>query len=150
MIMDELLEFADAGSIAGAAGTALLGDVWDTGGDGINDVDDLYLVIIVSETVTSAGAATVSFALASDAQAAIAVDGTATVHFQTPALALADLTAGSYVARVALPKDEYERYVGVLVTTAVATTTGGAVNAFLTRHPPTYKAFPQAAGASIA
>jgi hypothetical protein len=150
MIMDELAEFCDATALnTGGAGSYLLGDVYDTGGDGINDVDDLYLVIQVATTATSGGSATGQFHLVSDAQAAIAADGSATYHWSSPAIAVASLTAGTYIAKIALPKGQYERYVGILQTTATAAFTAGAINAFLTPAVDTWKSFPQAAGAVI-
>lgn len=149
MIMDELAEFHNGALNTGAAGTYLLGDVYDTGGDGINDVDELYFVLLMKTSATSAGASTGQFSFVSDAQAAIATNGTATVHWQSPVIPLADLTAGTYVARVELPKEQYERYLGVLQATGTAAFTGGVVNAFLTKRPPTGKAFPQAAAASL-
>lgn len=150
MILDERTEFCDATALnTGAAGSYLIGDVIDTGDDGLNDVDELYLVIQVTTAVTSAGSATVSFSLASDSAAAIATDGSATVHATSAVIAKATLVAGYTVMVVELPKGTYERYVGVLQTTAVAALTAGAVNAFLTPVKPTWKSFPQAAGADI-
>lgn len=150
MILDERTEFCDATALnTGGAASYLIGDVYDTGNDGINDVDGLFLVINVDTTATSGGSATAAFHLCSDAQAAIAVDGTATYHFSTAAIPVATLVAGYYVCKVALPKGTYERYLGVLQTTAVAAFTAGKVNAFLTHNPPTTKAFPNATGDQI-
>lgn len=154
MIIDSRTEFCDATALnTGAAGSYLIGNVIDTGGsglmlgssgDGINDVDELYLVINVDTGVTSAGSATVQFHLCSDAQAAIATDASATYHWSSPAIPKATLVAGYYVARVELPKGTYERYIGILQTTAVAALTAGAVNAFLTPAPVTQRSFPDA------
>lgn len=150
MIMDERTEFCDATALnTGAAGTYLIGDVIDTGGDGLNDVDNLYLVIQVDTAVTSGGAATVQFQLASDAQAAIATDGSATVHAASAAIPKATLVAGYDALVVELPKGTYERYLGILQVTGTAALTAGKVNAFLTPVKPTWKSFPQAAGADI-
>lgn len=148
MILDDRLEFCDAQALnTGAAGSYLIGDVVDTGGDGLNDVEDLYLVINVDTAVTSAGAATVQFHLCSDAQAAIATDTTATYHWSSPAIPKATLVAGYYVAKVELPKGTYERYIGILQTTGTAALTAGKVNAFLTNDPVTWKSFPNPVGA---
>lgn len=156
MLLDERSEFCDATAMnTGAAGTYLLGDVMDLGGglpvagDGINDLEGLYFVVQVDTAATSGGSATARFILASDAQAAIATDGSATVHFDSGAIPVATLVAGYYAVRVQLPIGTYERYLGVLQTTAVAAFTAGKINAFLTRHPPTYKAFPDATNANI-
>ena len=93
MLLDERNEFADAVALnTGAPGQFLLGDVidlqaldsagadlgspgQDLGGGGDNPI---YLVITVDTAVTGTGE--VRFKLVSDAQAAIATDGTATEH----------------------------------------------------------------------
>lgn len=150
MIMDERTEFCDATALnTGGAGSYLIGDVYDTGGDGLNDVENLYLVIQVDTAATSGGSATGQFHLCSDAQAAIAVDGTATYHWSSAAIPVASLTAGTYIAKVELPKGTYERYVGIVQTTGTAAFTAGKINAFLTPNVNTYKTFAQAAGAAI-
>lgn len=147
MILDERNEFCDATALnTGAAASYLIGDVIDLGSVArdIGVGEDLYLVIQVDTTATSGGAATGQFHLASDAQAAIAVDGTATYHFSTAAIALATLVAGYLVAAVKLPAGSYERYLGILQTTAVAAFTAGKVNAFLTHDIAKWRAYPDA------
>jgi hypothetical protein len=145
MILDERNEFADATAL-GTSGTGLqlVGDVIDTGGDGINDVESLYLMVTVDTAVTSGGAATVEFQLVSDAQAAIAVDGSATVHYKSAAIPKASLTAGATAVEVAIPKGQYERYVGIVANVGTAALTAGKVNAFLTPNVNTWKAFADA------
>jgi len=150
MIMDKLTQFCDAVALnTGGAGSYLLGDVYDTGGDGWNIADDLWLVIIASTTATSGGSATGQFHLASDAQAAIATDGSATYHFSTSAIPVATLAAGYRACAVRVPAGTYERYVGILQTTGTAAFTAGAVHAFLTIDVPNWVAMPDAANASI-
>lgn len=144
MILDERLEFADATAFGGLAGRRLIGDVVDLGpkqrdpGNG----ESLYLVLQVTQTFTSGTTSNVSFELASDAQAAIAVDGTATVHFVSATFVQSALVAGKVVAIVALPIEGsvYERFLGVIGNTDVAVT-AGAINAFLTKDPPAWKAY---------
>lgn len=136
MILDERGEFCDATALnTGSAASYLIGDVIDLGSttQDVGNGEGLYLVIQVDTTATSNGSATGQFHLASDAQAAIAVDGSATYHFSTAAIALATLVAGYTVAIVELPYGTYERYLGILQTTAVAAFTAGKVNAFLTK-----------------
>lgn len=154
MILDERTEFCDATAVnTGGAGSYLLGDQIDTGGDGINDVTGMFLVIQVDTSVGSATASPngvkLQFHLCSDSTASIATDGSATYHFSTAAIEKASLTAGTYVARVALPKGTYERYVGILQTTSVEAANAGKINAFLTQEPFTVKAFPNATNDSI-
>lgn len=148
MIMDERLEFADAVSVAAAAGTALIGDVIDTGSVArdIGSGQQLFLVITVdTEIITGGAAGTVKFQLVSDAQAAIATDGTASVHWDSGTFVTDDaaandslLNAGAILAVVAIPMTGrvYERYLGILCITATTTTTAGKINAFLTLDPP--------------
>lgn len=150
MILDERNEFADAVSVAAAAGTALIGDVIDLGTDGVNDVEDLYAVISVdTEIFTGGSAGTVQFFLVSDSLATLGGGAVAscTLHTMTGALvtgatgAQAALAAGKTLMQVELPKGQYERYLGILCTTGTTTTTSGKINAFLTPTPVTQKSF---------
>jgi hypothetical protein len=156
MIKDDYLEFADAVSVAAAAGTALIGDVIDLSSvhRDVGNGDEIYLVITVStEIITGGTAGTLKFQLVSDAQAAIATDGSATVHYDTGTFVTDDaaandnaLNAGAILCAVALPREGkvYERYLGVLAITATTTTTAGAIHAFLTKDPRGYLAYPRA------
>lgn len=147
MILDTYNQFADAEELStSATGRALVGDVIDLGATSrdIGNGQPLYLVIQVDTAVTSDGSATVSFELASDAQAAIATNGTATVHYATAAIAKASLTAGTLVAAVALPMGTYERYLGVLQNVGTAALTAGKVNAFLTTDVAKWAAYADA------
>jgi hypothetical protein len=135
MIMDELLEFCDATSLSTAGtGRALIGDVVDLqGGRDIGAGEDAYLVIQVNTAPTSGGAATVAFEFVSDAQAALATDGTATTHWTSGAIAIAALTVGRRFV-VPLPAGTaYERYMGLLQNVATAALTAGKIDAFITR-----------------
>ena len=142
MILDERTEFCDATSIAASAGTALVGDVMDlTTARDLGNGQVIYLVVQVTTAVASGGSATVNIQLASDAAAAIATDGSATVHWQTGAEAKTVFTAGkTYVVPLPWEDPAYERFLGVIVTTATATTTAGAINAFLTLDPSGWSA----------
>ena len=154
MIMDEYTEFADAASVAAAAGTALIGDVID-----MSEVRDIghsgpiYLVIGIDTAIITGGVAgTIKFQLVSDAQEAIAVDGSATVHFDsgdfvTDDIALADLLVGETAVAIALPMEgkAYEQFVGILAIIGTTTVTEGAINAFLTLDVAKWKALPDAA-----
>lgn len=143
MILDERTEFADATAVTAVASTINVGDVIDTGGDGINEVDNLYLVIQVDTAVVSGTTnSTMQFRLVSDAVATPDL-ATATVHWTSGVIAEATLVAGYYVAKVALPQGVYERYLGIQAIIGVATTTAGKINAFLTPRPTSWKAFPE-------
>jgi hypothetical protein len=159
MIMDERTEFADAVSVAAAAGTALIGDVIDLGAvhRDIGAGQPVYLVITVDTEIITAGAAgTLKFQLVSDAQAAIAVDGSATVHIDTgnfvtddAAANSAQLNAGGIIFMGPLPSEGqiYERFLGILAVTGTTTTTAGKINAFLTLDPGHFgqKSYPEGA-----
>lgn len=148
MIMDERLEFADAVSVAAAAGTALIGDVIDLGANSrdIGSGRELFLVISVdTEIITGGSAGTIQFVLASDAQAAVATDGSATAHYTSRAFVTDDaaandtaMNAGQFAVVVALPPEGpvYERYLGILAVIATTTVTAGKINAYLTLDPP--------------
>jgi hypothetical protein len=147
MIMDERLEFADATALdTSGTDTDLIGDVIDLGSttSDVGNGQPIYLVIQVDTAVTSGGSATVDFKLVSDAAAAIAVDGTATQHFASGPVAKATLIVGYTVAVVALPIGTYERYLGIVTTTATAALTAGKINAFLTYDPVGWTALPDA------
>jgi hypothetical protein len=147
MILDERAEFCDATALnTGAAASYLIGDVMDLGSttQDIGAGEDLYVVIQVDTTATSGGSATGAFHVVTDAQAAIAVDGTATYHLSTQAKAVATLTAGTLILAAKLPPGAYERYLGILQTTAVAAFTAGKVNAFLTKDISRWQAYPDA------
>jgi hypothetical protein len=155
MILDELLEFADNTSVAAGAGTALIGDVIDlssTSSD-FGNGEEIYVVIKTgaTEIITGGTAGTILFQVASDAQAAIATDGTATVHLTSATLVTDDaavnssaLNAGESILVAALPKGTYERYLGILCTIATETVTAGTIDAFLTKDPGKYFKYPDA------
>lgn len=157
MILDERNEFADNVSVAAAAGTALIGDVIDLDPASISpnttvdlEGSEMYLVIQTGDTeiITGGVAGTLQFKLVSDAQAAIATDGSATEHIATAELVTgaagandARLNAGGRIYCGKLPSGSYERYLGVLAVTGVTTTTAGTINAFLTSDPALYRAY---------
>ena len=149
MILDSRVEFADATSVAAVAGTALIGNVVDleTARD-IGSGEPLYFVVTIDTAVITGGSAgTITLKLASDAQAAIATDGSATVHYASKAFVTddtgEDLTAGLTAVVVAVPWEGavYERYLGVLATIATTTVTAGKINAFLTKDPAKWKSY---------
>lgn len=152
MILDSLFQFAVATALnTGGAASYLVGNVVDLGAvPTLQDVglgEHLWLVIQVDTAVTSGGSGTYAFSLCSDAQAAIAVDGTQTTHFATAQIAKATLVAGFTIAAVRLPAGSYERFLGIVQTTAVAAATAGKINAFLTPNFAKWTALPNAVGA---
>jgi len=155
MILDERLEFADAVSVAAAAGTALIGDVIDL--EVARDIglgEELWFVVTTdTEIITGGTAGTLVIKLSSDAQAAIATDGTATDHIISRTYVTDDagandaqLNAGGVIVAQALPAEGpvYERYLGVLAVTGTTTTTAGKINAFLTKDFAKWKSYADA------
>lgn len=149
MILDERLEFGDALALnTGAAATYLIGDVVDT--EVARDLGlgghPIFFVVTVDTAATSGGAATLVITLASDAQAAVATDGSATAHITSRTWAVASLTAGTVVVAAPLPAETptYERYLGVLQTTGTAAFTAGKINAFMTLDYAKWKAWADA------
>lgn len=147
MILDESLEFCAATSAAASAGTALVGDVIDLSAAAKQPFvgQTIYLVITVTTAFASAGAATVTFKLATDATSTVANDGSATDIAVSRTYAYTALTAGT---RIVIPvpwTPNVERYAGLLVVTAAATTSAGAITAGLMMDaPPSWQAYPDA------
>lgn len=147
MILDERNEFADATALStSGTGLQLVGDVIDLGSVArdVGNGEQLYLVVQVDTAFTSGGSATVAFSLASDAAAAIATDGSASVHFTSAAIPVATLAAGYVAVAVALPMASYERYLGILANVGTAALTAGKINAFLTHDVSKWAAYPDA------
>jgi len=142
MIMDELLEFADAVDVSGSAGSALVGDVINLQeARDMGNGQPIYLVVNYPEAVS--GGTSIDIQLRSDAAAAISPT-TGTLHASTGAVAVASLTAGrTFVFALPLEGLEYEQYLGVTVT-RVGTVSTASVNAFLTYDPKGWKSYPDA------
>jgi hypothetical protein len=147
-ILDKRAEFAEDTALnTGGAASYLVGNVYnleDVGLDqGVGGNGPFLVIKTGSVAVDSAADNTVvQFHLASDAQAAIAVDGSATYHFSTKAFAQSELTADKILACVRLPMGAYEQYLGILQTTSVAAVTAGKFEAYLTMNPPKWYALP--------
>lgn len=152
MIIDKFNEFCDATSVAGDAGTDLVGNVIDLGAASrdVGNGEPLYLVIQTdTEIITGGSAGTIQFQLASDSTADLATS--ATVHFETGSFVTDDaaansaaLNAGGVIAAVALPQGTYERYLGILAVIGTTTVTAGKINAFLTKDVASWKAYADA------
>lgn len=150
MILDERGEVADDTALSTAGtGRSLVGDVIDLTADA-SSAPELFFVAVVSQAILSAGAATVQFVLASDAQAAIATDGTATEHFKSGAIPKAQLVPGFVVMSFKLSQlwlgPTPERFLGLLANVGTAALTAGKVNAFLTMNPVGLRSYADAIG----
>lgn len=135
MILDERNEFADATNCFANAATILVGDQIDLGAAAINPGRGQQLYLVIQVTTAAAGGTSINLQLASDAAAAIATNGTASIHWQTGPVAVADFTVGrTWVVALPQGSPNYERYLGILAVNAGANT-AGAINAFLTWDP---------------
>ncbi len=141
MIMDNLTKFCQDEAAFGTAATRLEGSQIDLGvaARSVGMGTPVYVIIVVE--VAFSGGTSVNFIVASDATAAVATDGSASVHGQTGAIAVADLTLGKRFVIPLTTGVEYEQFLGLLVTT-VGTTTVGSITAFISPDPlSTWKAY---------
>ena len=147
MIMDKNLVFSSNLAVDNAAATVLEGDVidLDSAGRRLFSNYNLKWVLEVTVAFTSAGSSTNAFALVSDAAAAIETDGTETLHVKTDVYAKALLVVGFKII-IPLPAGTpvFERYLGMHVITAVATTTAGSIISYLVMDAQDWTALPDA------
>lgn len=152
MIMDSRSQLVSAASIAAAAGTALLGSEYDRTVAGNVDIDGLSLVIMATTGIITGGSAgLLRFQFASHSSAAIPVDGSAVVHYQTGdfVTGATPIAAGSVLFVCELPRGSgvlptYKRFLGVLSVITTTTITAGAVSAFFTLDGARYASLPRA------
>jgi hypothetical protein len=144
MILDETTEFADATNCFADGATILVGDQIDLGAAAVNPGRGQQMYLVIQVTTAAAGGTSINLQLASDATASIATDGSATVHWQTGAIAVAAFTLGrTWIVPLPQGSPDYERYLGVLAVSA-GTVTAGAINAFLTWDPQNWHDYPDA------
>lgn len=152
MILDKRGEFCDGVALnTGAAGVYLLGNQIDLGvARDIGNGESVYFVVqAVTGIEVGASTGTVKFSLVSDDSAAIATNGTATVHVESPAFVTSTTTdtttlkAGTILFAVELPLEgnTYERFLGVLQTTGTTAISAGAIDAYLTKDVQKWKAY---------
>jgi len=137
MKLDKRSTFGLAEEIGVGTGVRNVGDVipLDVERD-IGAGEPLYLVVQIETTLDdTGGTATVQFQLVSDSTATIAVDGSQTIHWQSPVYDPADaLEAGQIVAVIALPQGQkYGKFLGFQANVGEEALTAGKVNAFLVR-----------------
>lgn len=150
MILDALLQFDNAVSLAIAAGTQASTNVIDLGitsgipssanGGGARDIgvgDDpaMKLLVMVTTTFTSAGAATLVVALQGAIDNGSGAPSTFNTWWSSPAFALATLNAGSRLMDMDMPRPPdgiaIPRFLRLLYTVGAATVTAGAVSAYI-------------------
>ncbi len=149
MILDALLKFSSAQSLAMAAGDADSTNVLDFGlsgipasaaGGGARDMgagDDpaLKLVVQVNTAFTSGGAATLAIALQGAPDNGSGAAGSYTTMWTSPTFALATLIAGAQLANVYIPRpiagQALPRFLKLVYTVGTATTTAGKVDSYV-------------------
>lgn len=135
MMYDKLNTF---GTDQAVTTTAASTDIVDLGAArDMGNGEPLELVILVTETVTAAGAATVTFALETDDNAGFS---STFVLASSSAIGKAALTAGTEVLRVKVPLD-VERYLRTNYTVATGPLTAGKFTAFLAHDRQASKAY---------
>lgn len=150
MILDALLQFDNAVSLAIAAGTQASTNVIDLGiasgipssanGGGARDIgigDDpaMKLLVLVTTTFTSAGAATLSVTLQGAVDNASGAPAAFSSWWASPAYALAALNAGSQLMNMDMPRPPdgiaIPRFLRLLYTVGAATVTAGNISSYL-------------------
>lgn len=150
MILDGLLQFDSAVSLAIPAGTQVSTNVIDLGitsgiptsanGGGARDIgigDDpaMKLLVQVTTTFTSAGASTLSVALQGAVDNGAGIPAAFSTWWVSPVYALATLNAGSRLMDMDMPRPPdgiaVPRFLRLLYTVAAATFTAGNLSAFI-------------------
>lgn len=136
MIIDKELQFADGTWAPTALGDNISPNVLDTspfggkpnanGGVDIGQSEQLFLMVTIKTTVTSAGAATVDFRLRTDSAASLT--STPVDVVSSGAVPKATLVAG-YQIFLKLPAATYQKYIGVDANIGTAVLTAGAFEA---------------------
>ncbi len=135
MMYDKLNTF---GTDQAVTATAASTDIIDLGAvRDIGNGEPLELVILVTETVTASGAATVTFTLETDDNSGFS---SVAVLASSGAIGKAALTAGTEVLRVKVPLDA-ERYLRTNYTVATGPLTAGKFTAFLAHDRQAAKAY---------
>lgn len=135
MMYDKLNTF---GTDQAVTTTAASTDIVDLGAArDMGNGEPLELVILVTQNVTAAGAATVTFALETDDTAGFS---SPVVLANSGAIGKAALSAGTEVLRVKVPLDA-ERYVRTNYTVATGPLTAGTFTAFLAHDRQASRAY---------
>ena len=152
MFLDRQNEFSDSQVVTT---TAISTNVIDTlaGNSFTNVIQNLggfagSCFLVVQIDVAFAGGTSLAYSLESDSTVGLATSPT--VHYSSGAIALASLTpAGKTLGVIPLPYGDYERYLGVRYTIVGTMSGGGAISAFLTRDPQTWKPYAVAQASNL-
>lgn len=139
MILDSTTQLSAEQAVTATAISTNVIDLQDDRDIGAGE--PVYLLIKVDTDCDSAAdGASVAFTLESDSTADLATS--ATTHVTVAAIGEASLTAGTVVAKIALPIDSYERYLGVRYTVSGENLTAGAFSAYITKDVSAYTNYP--------
>lgn len=154
MILDALLQFDNAVSLAIAAGTQVSTNVIDFGGPaipalvnlqgardmGIGDDPALKLLVQVTTTFTSGGAGTLAVSLQGATDNGSGAPGSFNTWWTSPVFALATLNLGSRLMDMDFPRPPdgiaMPRFVRLSYAVATATMTAGNVSAYIVLDRP--------------
>jgi hypothetical protein len=129
-LLDALFEFSDNQTVTSTAAATNVLDMQAADLE-MGAGNPVYLNIRVGTAYS--GGTSVTFALVNEVDATI--DGSSVVVWQSPAIVVANLTAGAWVKRMALPVDfDSDRYIG-LYYTVVGSPSAGTINAWLDHGP---------------
>lgn len=128
MIYDKLLTFGTDQAVTTTAASTDIVDLSAT--RDIGNGEPMELVILCTETVTAAGAATVTFTFETDDNSGFS---SAATLASSGAIGKASLTAGTEVLRVKVPL-AVERYLRCNYTVATGPLTAGKFTAFLAKN----------------
>lgn len=139
MIVDKRTEFFDR-LVIPAAGTAVLGDVVDTGPDQRDLGNGRPVYWYLACEIAAAGGTSIQANLVSSASSAMT---SPVVHLSTPTILLANIKPGKllFIAPLPLEGPAYLRYLGVQCVTAGTFTGGGAITSGLSLDPAGWKAY---------
>ena len=141
MIIDKEIEYSDSQAETTVAAHAST-NIYDSGAANseLGIGEDLRVRCEVDDTWTSGGAATLQAQFQSATDAAFTAPVT---HFDSGALALAGLAAGTEIADFPLPKGVL-RYTRWLYTIGTAVMTAGSVSAYMVKDTQANRAYPDA------
>lgn len=108
----------------------------------LGQVDNLFLVVLVTEAFTAAGSATLTVDLVDDDNASLS--SPATLQTLASAVGKATLIAGYEIYKGRIPLGKItQRYLGLNYTVATGPMTAGKVRSFLTPNVDAQFAFPK-------
>lgn len=132
-IFDAMFELSDNQDISQATGTVAATNVvnWTQSDLEMGAGEPLWLnVKMGTESFLSSAAATLTVSLVHETDGTI--DSTSTVVYATPALAIAKLTAGSWILRMPLPYNiDEDSYMGLLYEIGSHASTKGTIDAWI-------------------